>query len=37
LDKFYEKYAEKKTAEEWLDDNPYQSATADDEYTKWMK
>jgi hypothetical protein len=36
LDEFYAKYAEKHTAEKWLNDHPFQSAVADDKYEKWM-
>jgi hypothetical protein len=30
LDEFYSKYAEKRTAEEWLDNHDFASAIADD-------
>ena len=36
LDDFYSKHAEAKTAEQWLDENPFESAVADDAMVKWM-
>ena len=29
-------FAEMKTVEQWLADNPFNSSVADDEYAKWM-
>jgi hypothetical protein len=36
LDEFYAEFAEMKTVEQWLADNPFNSSVADDEYAKWM-
>ncbi|KAF1961564.1 hypothetical protein CC80DRAFT_488036 [Byssothecium circinans] len=35
LDEFYSKYAEKQTAEEWLDNHDFASAVPDDAETQW--
>ena len=35
LNEFYSKYAEKRTAEEWLDNHNFASAIADDGETEW--
>ena len=36
LDNFYSKHAEVKTARQWLKENPFESAVADDAMVKWM-
>ena len=36
LDKFFDKHAEKKTAEQWLDDNDFNSAVGDDAVAFWL-
>ncbi|MCJ1226392.1 hypothetical protein MMC12_003043 [Toensbergia leucococca] len=36
LDEFYAQYAEVKTAEQWLDENEFRSAVADDACAVWM-
>ena len=36
LDEFYEKHAEIKTAEQWLEDNDFNSAVGDDAVADWM-
>jgi len=36
LDEYFEKYAEKKTPEQWLDDYDFNSAVRDDAVALWM-
>ncbi|CZT13674.1 uncharacterized protein RAG0_17179 [Rhynchosporium agropyri] len=36
LDEYFEKYAEKFTAQQWLDENDFNSAVGDDAVTVWM-
>ncbi|XMA19098.1 hypothetical protein WAI453_011889 [Rhynchosporium graminicola] len=36
LDECFEKYAEKFTAQQWLDENDFNSAVGDDAVTVWM-
>ncbi|KAL5314365.1 hypothetical protein ACEPPN_018791 [Leptodophora sp. 'Broadleaf-Isolate-01'] len=36
LDEYFGKYAEKNTAEQWLDEHDFNSAVGDDAVTLWM-
>jgi len=36
LDEFYGKYAEKQTAEEWIDNNDFNTAVGGDVVSTWM-
>jgi len=36
LDTFYSEHAVKDNLEQWLDDNPFEDAVADDAESQWM-